>query len=43
MDILERCQRAMEKSMLGITELDKEGNTYLRARTDVIDILTKIN
>ena len=39
---LQVCQRAMERSMLGIKIKDKIRNTIIRERTEVIDIIDKI-
>lgn len=42
-DMLQHCQRAMERSMLGFRKADKKRNTFIRAKTKVTDILTKID
>ncbi|GBP46854.1 hypothetical protein EVAR_78556_1 [Eumeta japonica] len=40
---LAKCQRAMEKSMLGLKIKDRVGNVDIRTRTKLTDILTRID
>lgn len=42
-DKLQCCQRAMERSMLGIKKQDRKRNTFIRSKTRIVDILTKID
>ncbi|GBP64504.1 hypothetical protein EVAR_49303_1 [Eumeta japonica] len=41
--MLEHCQRAMERSMIGIKKEDKIQNTVIRSKTKVTDVLTRID
>ncbi|CAF4950652.1 unnamed protein product [Pieris macdunnoughi] len=40
---LTKCQRAMERSMLGLKIKDRVRNVDMRTRTKLIDILTRID
>ncbi|GBP24561.1 Putative uncharacterized transposon-derived protein F52C9.6 [Eumeta japonica] len=42
-DKLARCQRGMERSMLGLKLLDKERSIDIRKKTKVTDILSRID
>lgn len=42
-NMLEHCQRAMERSMIGIKKQDKIRNIVIRSKTKVTDILTRID
>lgn len=40
---LERCQRAMERSMTGIRKQDRVRSSTIRQKTKIVDILTRID
>ncbi|GBP33186.1 Putative uncharacterized transposon-derived protein F52C9.6 [Eumeta japonica] len=42
-NMLEHCQRAMERSMIGIKKEDKIQNTVIRSKTKVTDVLIRID
>lgn len=42
-NMLEHCQRAMERNMIGIKKQDKIRNTVIRSKTKVTDILSRID
>lgn len=42
-NMLEHCQRAMERSMIGSKRQDKIRNTVIRSKTKVTDVLTRID
>ena len=42
MSKLKRTQRSMERSMIGVTLRDRKRNSWIRAKTGVIDIAAKI-
>ncbi|XP_030025374.2 uncharacterized protein LOC115443910 [Manduca sexta] len=42
-NMLEHCQRSMERSLIGIKKQDKRRNTFIRSKTKVTDVLTRID